>query len=73
MMPEMDGFQFAEEFRSLPDSEGVPIVVVTAADLTKKDFDRITANVETIFKKAELDVAEIAAQVQKVSLSLEGN
>ena len=73
MMPEMDGFQFAEEFRKLPDSSDVPIVVVTAADLTKKDFDRITANVETIFKKAELDVAEIAAQVQKVSLSLKGD
>ena len=47
--------------------------MVTAADLTKKDFDRITANVETIFKKAELDVAEIAAQVQKVSMSLKGD
>ena len=34
MMPEMDGFAFLEEFRKLPSIGKVPVVVLTAKDLT---------------------------------------
>jgi len=37
MMPEMDGFQFLEEFRRRFSAERVPIIVLTAKDLTVKD------------------------------------
>ena len=35
MMPEMDGFEFADEVRQHPEWRSIPIVVVTAAELTR--------------------------------------
>jgi signal transduction histidine kinase/DNA-binding response OmpR family regulator len=37
MMPEMDGFQFLAELRQNPDWHAIPVVVVTAKDLTPED------------------------------------
>jgi len=53
MMPEMDGFSFVEEFRRLPAAGEVPIVVLTAKDLTLEDRDRLNGHVESIMVKGE--------------------
>jgi CheY-like chemotaxis protein len=37
MMPEMDGFEFLEELRQKPDWQAIPVVVVTARDLSAED------------------------------------
>jgi CheY-like chemotaxis protein len=52
MMPEMDGFEFAERVRRHPEWRTIPIVVVTAKDLTAKDRRRLNGYVETILCKA---------------------
>jgi CheY-like chemotaxis protein/anti-sigma regulatory factor (Ser/Thr protein kinase) len=52
MMPEMDGFEFAERVRQHPEWRAIPIVVVTAKDLTAKDRLRLNGYVETILSKA---------------------
>jgi len=51
MMPEMDGFAFIEEFRKLPASRNVPVVVLTAKDLTAEDRKRLNGHVERILAK----------------------
>ena len=50
MMPEMDGFAFAAEVRRHPEWRSVPIVVLTAKDLTEDDHRRLNGNVETILR-----------------------
>ncbi len=50
MMPEMDGFAFAAEVRRHPEWRSIPIVVVTAKDLTNEDRRRLTGNVESIVR-----------------------
>jgi signal transduction histidine kinase/CheY-like chemotaxis protein len=50
MMPEMDGFAFAAEVRRHPEWKSIPIVVVTARDLTYEDRCRLNGNVETIVR-----------------------
>ena len=50
MMPEMDGFAFAAEVRRHPEWQSVPIVVLTARDLTNDDRRRLNGNVETILR-----------------------
>lgn len=34
MMPEMDGFEFLKRFRQIPGGDAVPVVVVSAMDVT---------------------------------------
>jgi CheY-like chemotaxis protein len=53
MMPEMDGFSFVDEFRRLPATGAVPIVVLTAKDLTAEDRRRLNGNVASIMVKGE--------------------
>jgi signal transduction histidine kinase/DNA-binding response OmpR family regulator len=53
MMPEMDGFTFLEEFRQLPSAAEVPVVVLTAKDLTGEDRQRLNGHVQKIMAKGE--------------------
>ncbi len=53
MMPEMDGFAFLEEFRKLPWAGGIPVVVLTAKDLTGEDRTRLNGHVQRIMAKGE--------------------
>lgn len=51
MMPEMDGFTFAQKLRENPDYKAVPVVVLTAKDLTDEDRMRLNGYVEKILQK----------------------
>jgi signal transduction histidine kinase/CheY-like chemotaxis protein len=51
MMPEMDGFQFLDEVRKREDWRAIPIIVVTAKDLTAEDRQRLNGSVEKILQK----------------------
>ena len=53
MMPEMDGFAFLEEFRKLPSTGEVPVIVLTAKDLTGEDRKRLNGHVKKIMAKGE--------------------
>jgi CheY-like chemotaxis protein len=52
MMPKMDGFEFHDALRSRPAWQDIPVVVVTAKDLTEEDRDRLNGGVERIIKRA---------------------
>ena len=52
MMPEMDGFEFADRVRQRPEWRLIPIVVVTAKDLSAKERQRLNRSVESILQKA---------------------
>jgi CheY-like chemotaxis protein len=51
MMPEVDGFAFVDEFRRERAWRGIPIVVVTAKDLTAEDRQRLNGSVEKVLQK----------------------
>jgi signal transduction histidine kinase/DNA-binding response OmpR family regulator len=53
MMPQMDGFAFAAEVRRHPEWRSIPIVVVTAQDLTNDDRLRLNGNVEAILQHGD--------------------
>jgi len=55
MMPKMDGFEFLDELRSQPDWRDVPVVVITAKDLTDEDRNRLNGGVERIIQKSDRD------------------
>jgi len=51
MMPEMDGFEFTTEVRRNPEWRLVPIVVLTAHDLTAAERRRLNGSVASILRK----------------------
>jgi len=63
MMPEMDGFEFAEKLRQHKDWLDIPVVVITAKDLTKDDHERLRGNVEAIMQKGSYSKQELLSEV----------
>lgn len=54
MMPEMDGFEFAQKLRARKGLADVPVVVLTAKELTEEDRQLLRGNVTTILQKQTL-------------------
>jgi CheY-like chemotaxis protein len=55
MMPKMDGFEFLAELRGRSDWQDIPVVIITAKDLTDEDRDRLNGGVERIIQKSDRD------------------
>ena len=64
MMPEMDGFTFAAELRKRPAWRTIPIIVVTAMDLTAEDRLRLNGQVAGILQKGAYKQDELFAEVR---------
>jgi adenylate cyclase len=52
MMPEMNGFEFLTELRVHPEWRTIPVVVVTARDLSEADRRRLSGAVERVIQKS---------------------
>jgi len=52
MMPVMDGFDFLAAMRARPEWRHIPVIVITAKDLTADDRDRLSGRVEEIVEKS---------------------
>jgi signal transduction histidine kinase/DNA-binding response OmpR family regulator len=66
MMPEMDGFEFVTEIRTHEDWRGIPVVVVTAKDITPEDKDRLEGHVKKIFRKGQYSRADLAQEIRSI-------
>jgi CheY-like chemotaxis protein len=64
MMPEMDGFQLLEELRKHQEWRDIPVIVVTAKDLTPEDRRRLNGYVEHIVQKGMYKRDELLRQVR---------
>ena len=50
-MPQMDGFEFLGQLRDNDKWNSIPVVVVTAQDLTPEEQARLDGRVEAVLKK----------------------
>jgi len=66
MMPVMDGFEFLLKFRKVDDWQKIPIVVLTAKDLTDEDRSQLSGNVYQILEKGDTSREELMEQVSRV-------
>ena len=66
MMPEMDGFEFVVQLRQHEAWRRIPVIVVTAKDLTLDDKLRLDGHVKKILQKGSLSREELAQQIRLV-------
>ena len=64
MMPEMDGFQFVERLRREPTWSKIPVVVVTAVDLTAADRARLSGSVQQILQKGAYTTDQLLSAIR---------
>ena len=65
-MPVMDGFAFLQHLRARPDCEGVPVVVLTALDLTREDRRRL-AGANQILHKGDVSLRAVAERLHRLA------
>ena len=69
MMPEMDGFEFVRELRKLRAHRSIPVIVVTAKDLTAEDRRRLNGHVEKILQKGGYSRDELLREIRELARS----
>lgn len=67
MMPEMDGFEFARRLREKPEWRRIPVVVLTARDLTAEERRRLNGDVEKIVQKGAWDQAALLHELRHLA------
>jgi signal transduction histidine kinase/DNA-binding response OmpR family regulator len=67
MMPKIDGFQVLEVIRSKPETARLPVLVLTAKDLTAAERARLSHNnVQQLIQKGDLDRAALVSAVRRL-------
>jgi signal transduction histidine kinase/DNA-binding response OmpR family regulator len=64
MMPEMDGFEFVNALRAREAWRQIPVVIITAKDLTAVDHERLNGSVVQILQKGAYDQEQLLADVR---------
>ncbi|HEY9646004.1 MAG TPA: PAS domain S-box protein [Chroococcidiopsis sp.] len=69
MMPEMDGFEFLHALRQQPQWRSLPVVIVTALNLTPADHLRLNGYVEQILQKGAYSRDDLLREVKDLVLT----
>ncbi len=63
MMPNIDGFEFIHLLRLRQDIASIPLIIITARDLTKDDYVRLSGSVQKILQKANHSYVELLEEI----------
>jgi len=66
MIPEMDGFEFIVELRKREVWRHIPVVVITAKELTNDDRQRLNGSVERVLLKGAFTREKLLARVREL-------
>ena len=67
MMPGMDGFEVLERMRSTRTTACIPVLVLTARDLTPEDFSKLSANhIQQLVQKGDIDEQGLLTKIKEM-------
>lgn len=66
LMPEMDGFEFLTQLGKKESTASIPVIVVTAKELTKEDRDHLNGYVIHILEKGTYHHEELLKEVNRL-------
>jgi len=64
MMPEVDGFAVLDALKANPDTAHIPVVVVTAKELTADEKERLRGQIHSLLQKGEFLSDDLANEVR---------
>ena len=62
-MPGIDGFGLVEELKLDPRTKDIPVVVVSAKDITGEERKRLNGHIEAVYQKGSLSTKKFVDQV----------
>jgi PAS domain S-box-containing protein len=68
MMPGMDGFDVVEAIRARPEYQDVPILIVTAKDLTEDERNRLKGGIQALLAKQKLTPERLYQQLHTLGM-----
>jgi CheY-like chemotaxis protein len=66
MMPRVDGFEVLRSLRTSPTTCDLPVIVVTAKDLTDEDRERLARNAERVILKQAMPLETLRAEIREL-------
>jgi CheY-like chemotaxis protein len=66
MMPEMDGFAVVAALQAEPSWRDIPVVVITASDLSAEDRKRLSSGVQSVLVKETFRPTELVARIRQL-------
>ncbi|GBO55752.1 sensory transduction histidine kinase [Pseudanabaena sp. lw0831] len=63
MMPNVDGFEFMHLLRLRQDTPSIPIIIITAKDLTNEDCTRLSGSVQKILQKPNYSYPQLLEEI----------
>lgn len=69
MMPEMDGFAFLEELRQNKAWQQIPVIVVTAKDLSTEELNQLEGQIRRVVQKSARSIDELLGELREISKS----
>ncbi|HEX6546532.1 MAG TPA: response regulator [Bryobacteraceae bacterium] len=66
MMPEMDGFEFVAKLRELPENRNIPIVVLTAKEVSAEERSVLNGQVAKVVQKASLKIDDLLTELSQL-------
>ncbi len=66
MMPGIDGFGLVEELKLDPRTKNIPVVVVSAKDITPEERKRLNGHIEAVFQKSSMPPRKFVEQMVQV-------
>jgi len=67
MMPEMDGFSVLDALRQDPNTASIPVIVVTAQELTNKEKERLEGQIQSLMQKGDFMNEELLEEVRTLT------
>jgi len=63
MMPEMDGFQVLDYLRADETTRHIPVIIITAKELTREDMDRLDGQIDGLLQKGSFMDDDLLAEM----------
>ena len=66
MMPGIDGFEILDMMKADEELQHIPVIVITAKDLTNQDYKRLAGRIESLLQKGEFMEEELFESINDV-------
>ena len=66
MMPEMDGFEFLIHLREREDWNNIPVIVLTAKDITNKEREQLNSSAQIVYQKCAYNKNKLLTEIREL-------